>query len=51
MEEYNSLMVLIVIGILIVLFQVGLCIFRARRLHSRLVYSRMRRTKGGSGDI
>ncbi len=51
MEEYRSLMVLIVIGILIALFQVGLCIFRARRLHSRLVYSRMRRTKGGSGDI
>ncbi len=51
MEEYRSLMVLIVIGILIALFQVGLCVFRARRLHSRLVYSRMRRTKGGSVDI
>ena len=51
MEEYNSLMTLIVIGALIVLLQVGLCIFRARRLHSRLVYSRMRRTKSGSGDI
>jgi len=47
MEEYKSLMTLIVIGVLIVLFQVGLCVFRARRLHSRLVYSRMRRTKGG----
>jgi len=48
MEEYKSLIALIIIGFMIVLFQVGLCIFRARRLHSRLIYSRMRRTKNGS---
>lgn len=48
MEEYNSLITLIVIGIIIALFQVGICVFRARRLHSRLVYSRIRRTKGSS---
>jgi len=48
MEEYRSLTVLIVIVLLVVVFQIGLCLFRARRLHTRLIYSRLKRTKNSS---
>lgn len=48
MEEYQSLITLIVIGVLILLFQLALNLFRAFRLHSRLMYSRSKRR--GSGD-
>lgn len=43
MEEYDSLTTLIVIGILVLVLQLGLNLFRAYRLHSRLVYSRSKR--------
>ncbi len=45
MEEYKTLMTLIVLGGLILLVQMGLILFRARRLHLRLMYSRTRRAK------
>jgi len=51
MEEYKSLITLIVIGGLILLAQVVLNLFRARRLHLRLVYSRIKRNKTGSESV
>lgn len=45
LSDYKSVMTLMVIAGLILLIQVGLCLFRARRLHVRLMYSRSRRTK------
>jgi len=50
MEEYKSLTTLIIIGLLILLSQVGLNLFRARRLHLRLVYSRLKRNKSGDHE-
>lgn len=44
MEEYSSLTVLISIGVILLIFQVALNLFRAQRLHSRLVYSRRKRS-------
>lgn len=44
MEEYSSLTILIGIGIVLLLMQVALNLFRAQRLHSRLVYSRRKRS-------
>jgi len=45
LSDYNSVMPFVVILGAILLIQVGLCIFRARRLHVRLMYSRSRRSK------
>jgi RsiW-degrading membrane proteinase PrsW (M82 family) len=44
-EDYRSVMIFIVIIGLILLIQVGLALFRSRRLHVRLMYSRSRRAK------
>ena len=44
-KDYKSVMTLMVIAGLILLVQVGLSLFRARRLHVRLMYSRSRRSK------
>ncbi len=45
LKDYKSVMTLMVIAGIILLFQVGLSLFRARRLHVRLMYSRSRRSK------
>jgi RsiW-degrading membrane proteinase PrsW (M82 family) len=45
MEEYKSLITLITIGTLVILLQVGLNLIRAKRLHTRLAYSRKKRAK------
>ncbi len=45
MEEYESLVPLIIIGCLIMALTLVLNIIRARRLHTRLIYSRKRREK------
>jgi RsiW-degrading membrane proteinase PrsW (M82 family) len=45
LNDYKSVMTLMIIAGLILLIQVGLNIFRARRLHVRLMYSRSRRSK------
>ena len=44
MEEYKSLTVLIVIALLIVAVQIGINLLRAGRLHTRLKYSRRKRS-------
>jgi|GEM_PF-977468 RsiW-degrading membrane proteinase PrsW (M82 family) len=45
LNDYKSVMPLLIIVGAILIIQVGLCIFRARRLHVRLMYSRSRRSK------
>lgn len=45
LHDYKSVMPFVVIVGIILLVQVVLCIFRARRLHVRLMYSRSRRSK------
>jgi RsiW-degrading membrane proteinase PrsW (M82 family) len=50
MEDYRSLVSLIIIGSILILILVGLNIIRARRLHTRLVYSRKKRAKNWEGD-
>jgi RsiW-degrading membrane proteinase PrsW (M82 family) len=44
-EEYAPIMPFIVVLTLLLLFQVGLALFRAKKLHVRLMYSRSRRAK------
>lgn len=52
MEEYESLVTLIVIGVLVLLIQIGSNLLRGFRLHKRLAYSRKKRSKsGGSTDF
>lgn len=45
LKDYKSIMTLMVIAGVILLIQVVLALFRARRLHVRLMYSRSRRSK------
>ncbi len=45
MEDYKSLVPLIVAGCIFMAVTLGLNILRARRLHTRLIYSRKRREK------
>lgn len=45
LSDYKSVMNFMVIVLVILLVQVGLALFRARRLHVRLMYSRSRRAK------
>jgi len=44
MEEYRSLLILIIVAIAIVVGQVAVNLFRADRLHTRLKYSRRKRS-------
>jgi RsiW-degrading membrane proteinase PrsW (M82 family) len=44
MEEYKSLTALIVIALIIVIIQIGVNLLRASRLHTRLKYSRRKRS-------
>jgi len=48
MEEYKSLLTLIVIAIILLLVQVGANLLRGMRLHKRLAYSRKKRSKSSS---
>ena len=48
MEEYRSLVGLIVVATLLMLIQVGANCIRGFRLHKRLIYSRKKRSKSGS---
>ena len=50
LTDYKSIMTFLVIAIVVLIGQVGLCLFRARRLHVRLMYSRSRRTKQNSDN-
>lgn len=51
MEEYQSLTVLITIGIILLLIQIGLNLMRAFRLHTRLMYSRKKRSRNGMVEL
>lgn len=48
MEDYKSLTTVIVIGVILLLFQVGSNLLRASRLHKRLSYSRKKRSRSNS---
>lgn len=48
MEEYKSLISLIIIALLVALVQISIDMMRANRLHTRLKYSRRKRAGGGS---
>jgi RsiW-degrading membrane proteinase PrsW (M82 family) len=50
MEEYKSLTTVIIIGLILLTFQVGSNLFRAIRLHKRLAYSRKKRTRSSSSS-
>lgn len=50
MEEYKSLTMVIVIGLLLLAFQIGSNLLRAVRLHKRLAYSRKKRTRSSSSQ-
>lgn len=51
MEEYQSLTILIFLSAAILLVQIGLNLMRAFRLHTRLMYSRKKRSKSGTLEL
>lgn len=51
MEEYQSLVTLIVIASILLLVQIGLNLMRSSRLHTRLMYSRKKRSKNGIVEL